>query len=371
MGAIRPLERADVPAAASLYEFVARSGSRTPPPGLAAYFERTFLDHPWADPEIPSLVYVGDDGSIAGFLGSSVRRLTLDGRALRLGVSGQLVTEPGVRNHAAGAFLMREHMNGPQDLTLSDTASETVRRIWEGIGGDTAHLHCVGWIRVFRPLKTLDELLRRRGEPGGLAAIRSSFAAAGDAVATGLARRVLRPAAAFPAVEPLTADTMAEHIGAVTSTFRLRPAYEDTAFVQWLFESLAEITVRGELVGRLVRVGGEVRGWYLMLVPEGGLAQVLQVAAGERLAGDVLDALFHDAWSRGAVGVQGRVEAHLLEPLSRRGCFFHASGYLAVIHARDEEVLHVVRSGGGLLSRLEGDWWNGHHLLPFSEAPLD
>ena len=75
MSAIRPLERDDLPQVVSLYEHVARSGSRTPPPGLAAYFERTFLDHPWADPEIPSLVYADGD-KIVGFLGSSVRRLS-------------------------------------------------------------------------------------------------------------------------------------------------------------------------------------------------------------------------------------------------------------------------------------------------------
>ena len=79
MSAIRPLERADLPQVVSLYEHVARSGSRTPPPGLAAYFERTFLDHPWADAEIPSLVYADGD-KILGFLGSSVRKLELEGR---------------------------------------------------------------------------------------------------------------------------------------------------------------------------------------------------------------------------------------------------------------------------------------------------
>ena len=101
MAAIRPCERDDVPAVASLYEHVARSGSRAPAPGLEAYFERTFFDHPWFDPEIPSLVYVDDDGAIAGFLGSSVRRLLFDGRPVRMAVSGPLVADPSVRRRAA------------------------------------------------------------------------------------------------------------------------------------------------------------------------------------------------------------------------------------------------------------------------------
>ena len=44
MASIRPLERSDLPAVASLYELVARSGSRTPAPGLERYFEKTFFE---------------------------------------------------------------------------------------------------------------------------------------------------------------------------------------------------------------------------------------------------------------------------------------------------------------------------------------
>ena len=127
--AIRPLERDDVPQVASLYELVARSASREAHLGLAPHLERAFLDHPEADPEIPSLVYVDKTGRIAGFLGSSVRRLELDGRLIRLGVSGQLVTEPEIRAHAAGAFLIREYIAGPQELSITDTASPAVRKI--------------------------------------------------------------------------------------------------------------------------------------------------------------------------------------------------------------------------------------------------
>ena len=162
MGVIRPLQRDDIAAAAALYELVARSTTRTPPPGLVDYFERTFLDYPWADPEIPSLVHAEDDGSITGFLGSSVRRLVFDGRPIRLGVSGQLVTDPGVRSRAVGAFLMKAYMDGPQDLTLTDTASAPVRRIWEGVGGETFSLACMGWVRVFRPARLGADVLERR-----------------------------------------------------------------------------------------------------------------------------------------------------------------------------------------------------------------
>jgi hypothetical protein len=81
---IRPVERDDLPTVASLFEAVMRSRGRQPPPRLAAYFARTWLDHPWADPEIPSLVYETPDGRILGFVGAHVRRLTFDGRPVRM-----------------------------------------------------------------------------------------------------------------------------------------------------------------------------------------------------------------------------------------------------------------------------------------------
>jgi hypothetical protein len=219
---IRPLERADLPEVASLYELVARSGSRTAPPGLATYFEETFFDYPGGDSEIPSLVYV-DDGRIGGFLGSSVRRLVFEGRSLRLGISGQLVTEPDVRNRAAGAFLMKEYMNGPQDLTLTDTASDVVRRIWEGLGGETSQLACIGWVRLFRPFRFAGDLVARRRARPGLARVSRPLSTALDAVGAAVARGVLRAPAPDTAAEDLTPEALVEHLPAVASSFRLRP----------------------------------------------------------------------------------------------------------------------------------------------------
>jgi hypothetical protein len=365
MPEIRPLERGDLPQVASLYEYVARSGSRTPPPGLAAYFDETFLDYPGADPEIPSLVYLDGDGRIAGFLGSNVRRLVFDGRPLRLGISGQLVTEPEVRNRAAGAFLIKEYISGPQDLTLTDTASETVRRIWEGLGGETSQLGCIGWVRLFRPWRFGGDFLARRRQRERLARAMRPLWTALDAASTTVARGTLRPPSPEGSAEDLTPRAITEHLPAIAKSFRLRPAYDED-FATWLLAALAAVRSRGRLVARLVRdPDGTVRGWYIYYLAGAGIAQVVQVVGHEREVGDTLDDLLHDACARGASGIQGRVEAHLREPLSRRRCVFHASGYLALLHSRDAGLLHAIQSGRALLTRLEGEWWMGHHLEPF------
>jgi hypothetical protein len=356
--AIRPLERDDLEQVASLYEHVARSGSRTPPPRLAEYFEEFFFDYPWADAEIPSLVYAEEGGRIAGFLGSSVRRFVFDGRPVRVGVSGQLVTEPEARGRAPGAFLMREYMNGPQDLTLTDTASEVVRRIWEGVGGETFHLACIGWVRVFRPGQ-FASAYRRRAELLGAPGRAGRLLAPLD----GLLGRALRPGERQAESGDLAASDLVRHLPVVMPGARLRPDY-DEAFLQWQLAAMTAVTARGELRTRLVRVAGEVRGWYVYYVQRGGISQVQQLAGDERYAGAILDDLFRDAHALGSAAVQGRVEPHLRAALAERRCLFHRAGYLSLIHSRHEDVLHAVHAGRALLTRMEGEWWMGHHLLP-------
>jgi hypothetical protein len=366
-GGIRPLERNDLAQVAHLYELVARSGSRTAPPGLAPHFADTLFDHPWADPEIPSLVSADEEGRVVGFLASHVRRMKFGDRSIRVGCSGHVVTEPNSRNRAIGLFLMRHYMGGSQDLTFTDTAGDPVRRMWESLGGETSHLNCIGWVRVFRPAAFAADIASRRRAPGRLERATRPLQFALDAAGAGISRVGLQPATPECSTEPLTPQLVAEHLPAVTRQFELRPAYEDQRFVEWLMGQVAAVRTRGRLAARLVRGSdGRVRGWFILYLPPAGTAQVLQVACSERDADDVVDALLHHAFSEGACAVQGRLEGHVKRALSERRCLLHQAGYLALIHAREPDVLHAVQAGQALLTRLEGEWWMGHHLEPFN-----
>jgi hypothetical protein len=363
---IRPLEREDLPQVAALYELVARSGTRNPPPELAGHFQDTFLDHPWADPDIPSLVYQDGEGAILGFIGSQVRRMRLNGRVLRFGCSGHLVTEPEARKGAVGAFLMKAYQSGPQDLTFSDTASEYVRKIWESLGGEKSQLACVGWGRMFRPWHASADFMGRRRDLGRAGRAAGPLLNVLDAASVGVARERLEPPEPDGHTEELTAEAIAEHMPLLARSFPVRPAYDEDGFVEWLLAAATAVKTRGTLVKRLVRgADGRVRGWFVYYVRPGAIAQVLQVAGSSRDIGDVVDHLLRDAWSRDAAAVQGRMEGHLFQAVTERRCFLHTSGYLALVHGRDPEVLHAVQSGRALLTRLEGEWWMGHHLEPF------
>jgi hypothetical protein len=368
-GGIRPLERRDIDEVTALYELVARSGSGTPPPGLAGHFEETFLDHPWADPDIPSLVYEEADGTIVGFISSQVRRMRFGDRMLRFGCSGHLVTLPEARTRAVGAFLMRAYMTGPQDLTFTDTASNVVRRIWESLGGERSLLGCLGWVRLFRPWHASADLMARHRPLGRAGTAAAPVLTALDAASVVVARRVFEPPGPIGSTDELTPEALAEHLPRLARSFPMRPAYDEDGFASWLLDAVEAVRSRGRLVKRLVRgQDGRARGWFIYYHQPDGIAQVLQVAGAERDIDDVLDHLLYAAWLDGAAGVQGRVEPHLFRSLGERRCMFHASGYLALIHGHDDRILHTIQSGRALLTRLEGEWWMGHHLEPFGAS---
>jgi hypothetical protein len=350
---IRPFERGDLDAVARLFEQVARSGAGSPPPGLAGEFERTVLDHPWADPELPSLVYEDGDSGVVGFLGSHPRRLRLGDRELRLGCSGQLVARPDFQRGGVGGLLLRRYLAGPQDLTITDGATDAVRAMWEGLGGRVNGLASVGWTRVFRPAGLATAMLRRRR--GGAAR------AASAARLPDLAAGRLAPGTPTASSERLEAGGLLEGLDRLARRFPLRPAY-DEPFLGWLFRELEAVRSRGELVRRLVRTDdGRPAGWYVAYVPVGGVAQALQVAAPPAHAGMVLDELFHRAAAGGAVAVQGRLEPHLHEAVRERRCVLRRTEW-ALVHGDDAEALGAIAYGRALLTRMEGEWWMGHHL---------
>ena len=359
MSAIRPLEPDDIPAVARLYERVVRSGTRNPPEAVEDFFRQTLIASPWADPELPSLVYEGADAGIVGFLGSHPRRLVVDGRSVRMGVSGQLVADPDYGKPGVGALLMRSYMRGPQDLTLTDGATPTVRSMWERLGGTTLPLASLGWTRVIRPARyaaTLAE--RRRGRSP------RRTAAALDAFGSPLSRRALRPLEPAGSVEPLTTPLLLELVG--RGRWQLRPDYSHE-YLEWLFTQMERVPARGELRRLAVRsADGEVLGWCVYYRARDGISQVQQLMAFAD-PGPVIDHVIEDARRGGSAAVQGRLEPAIIPALAERRCLVRGSEW-AMVHSDDDELLAVLGAGNPLLTRMDGEWWMGPHLIPAAGA---
>jgi GNAT superfamily N-acetyltransferase len=358
---IRPVERTDLPQVAELYERTVRSGRPTPPRGLASYFERTLLDHPWVDPDIPSLVFDSGDGHILGFQGAHVRRVRLDDRQIRMACGSNLFTDPRTRQLGIGARLLRSHLSGPQDLTITDGATAVVHEMWVRLGGYALHPGSVVWTRVFRPFRAVGDLwLEVKGKARLRTIARPAWALL-DAPMTCIARPPERPAGVE--TDDLTPRALVHHQRDVDGIARLRVDYDET-FVEWLFREMSAVRTRGTLVRRLLRRGDRLLGWYVAYLKPRGLSQVMDVKATRGQLGTVLDCLFADAWQSGAGALEGRMEPALYESLSGRRCLLRY-GERSLFHSRDPEVLAAISLGRSALTRLDGEWWMGHHTETF------
>jgi hypothetical protein len=363
---IRPLDRKDIPAVTRL-----TSNQASPSLALQAYFERTLFDDPWADHDIPSLVYEEQDGSISGFQGSATRRGEFDGRTIRIACGVTAVSRVDVRHRAVGSMLVRAYLAGPQDLTITDAATEEMRQIWILLGGRMSHLSCLGWVRIFRPWGFAAERLVSR-HPAAERPLEDRFwSSLGPErpvmgrVWSGLdaaTKRIGRfgPSAPRTESEPLSAKGLVVQLSAIAEAVRLHVAY-DASFAEWVFRELAAVQTYGIPVARLVRdLRGSVLGWYVYFLKAGAASHVLQIAAADRNIPAVLDDLFHHAWSNGATAVRGRVEPRLLAPLGERRCVFRYVGG-ALVHSSSDAILDAIATGDSLLTRLDGEWWMGHY----------
>lgn len=69
MSEIRPLERDDISAIAEMFQRILRKGRGPAPLGAREYLETLFLDPPYRDDDIHSLVHLREDGTVNGFMG--------------------------------------------------------------------------------------------------------------------------------------------------------------------------------------------------------------------------------------------------------------------------------------------------------------
>jgi hypothetical protein len=312
---------------------------------------RLFLDNPWRDPALPALVHEDGAGRCIGFLGVVPRPMSLGGLPLRAAVSTRLMVDgqrPGVAMRLLQAFLA-----GPQDLSLADEASATSRALWERLGGTTAVLYSLDWVRPIAPAAAL---LGYLAYTRGSRALEVAARAAGRLVDGALRRAPGSPLARARsplAAEELSDGQLLERLQARAEACALGPCYTP-ATLGWLLRWLEE---RLDGLRRVaVRDGAEAIGWYVYGLNRQRIAQVVQLAAAPRRLNDVLGHLVQDAAARGGVALLGRAEPRLLGELDEPLCVLRRAPWV-LVHARSSAVLDVIARGDALLGRLEGEWW--------------
>src|SRR5438093_7865384 len=153
MGQVRPFVEKDIPQVADLHRRVFPTGDHLScrmERSYTSYFREIFLNNPWYDEDLPSLVYQDSDGAIVGFLGVMPRWMSVRGRPIQAAISSQFIVEPDRRSTLAAVQLTKAFLSGPQDLSIADEANDSSRRLWHRAGGVTARLYSLYWRRLLR-----------------------------------------------------------------------------------------------------------------------------------------------------------------------------------------------------------------------------
>lgn len=355
---IRPLTSADVPQIPSL--LATELGPHAEPlPHARAVIETLmpplFLNTPHADPEMPGLVSVGDDGRLTGMIGRITRRMEFRGEPIRAAVACELFVDPAHRAKMLGLKLLKTVMSGPQDLLFSDIANETSRKVWTGLGGSIASWYGLTWVKILKPAQFALSAIRERTF-GKLAGMGRPLAALADQAlcrgSRGLTRLGPEPNVNS---EPLTPELFLDLFLHFSAADELRPVY-DRETIDWVWSRLDFLYAAGPSEQRLVRSPrGEPLGWYVLQMTDTRIARVSQIVALPNTIGLVLDHLLHHAAQRGAIAITGRVIPRFLQAFTDRHCVIRRRSSHTLIHARDPRLLDSFATGRAFLSLFESE----------------
>ncbi|MBB5049366.1 hypothetical protein HNR60_004143 [Rhodopseudomonas rhenobacensis] len=362
MSQIRPLADADIAAVAGLFQRIFRDGRKPPSPALTAYLRQYYLASPLCESDIPSLVHV-NDGGVSGFIGVNVVPMSYHGRKLRAAICSTMMVEHHGSDPMAGARLLKSLLAGPQDLSISETASAVSVQMWTRLRGIALTQYSLDWFRMIRPASfLLDFAATRIGAQRLLAPLargidalylrritgdepRWSGVPAGWQPKRGLQVSEIDAAGFAALVEPLTAQ------------FALRPDWRGDQLGYILSEAANKADQGDAVFAAVTTSSGAPVGAFLYHVRSGQIARVIQVLAKPGQAGVVLDCLIGDATARGAAGLRGRTQPALLdEMLSRRIAFAH--GGATVVHSRDDALVEAFRRSQGFANGLVGEHWS-------------
>jgi hypothetical protein len=355
MTGIRALGPADLPQVVSLYRSYLAWPHVASEEELIATFMRIFLDAPLYDPAIPSLVYEGADGEVLGFLGSQVHRMQFEGRSIRLACSSSLVVAPVARQGGAGALMLRKHLAGRQDLTITDTAGGSTEYMWKRLGGSMHHTASLTWLYPIHPLRMIVGLgLWRFGRCRWLPLARPLCWPV-DAALSRWSRADAPHRVESLSDEPLSSQLLIDHLQKEFQKVRLRPDY-DVGSLDWLFHEMEHARSKGRFIKKFARGNrGEPIGSYILYLLPNDICEIVQLAPSRGREELLLRHVLHTAEQCHAAAVRGRLEPWLLEVLPRRTVMFSRVRFL--FHTRDEAIHEAVRAGEALMTGIEGDMW--------------
>lgn len=357
MDEIRPFTEDHLEASANLY-MRAGIGRRPPAPeGLKLAFRETFLQNPWASPDIPPLVYI-ENGTLVGFIGVIPRTMEFRGRPILAATITTWLADRDRPRGLAGMKLLRQVLNGPQEFSYVDGASNEASTIYQALGARICSVYSFNWFRLLRPFQTARSLFDRFG--GIFPALKGAAGLATAPLDFILSRALpmLRPPHSSLVAQPAAAAELLECIRAAPGREAIRPAYNMPSF-NWLISQASNRPGGSFLRSVVVRdTDGARCGWFVYYAPPGCPAYVLSIGACRRSGfGDVLAALFQDAWAQGCSAVKGQAIPLYLTTLTEYYCLFRQPFSCVIGYSRNTEILSAFQAGDMALTRLDAGSW--------------
>ena len=358
MPGIRPLVESDVPRVADLIWNVLHGQKGPAPASLQGYVLDLFLRNPWLDDGIVSRVYEDSSAKIVGFFGGVPRRMSIQGKQVRLAFGSNFVMDPESRATMAAIQLVRAFMKGTQDISITDSANDNSRQLLRSLGFQVVPIYSLQWARPLRPsFYAMDTLSRMKKSRAvfTIGRVAKPICSVVDALATSMKISPFRQSAPPSADEEMDTPTLLRCLTTIPAKNWLVPEY-DVDSMNWVLDFIAKRKALGDLRKGAVHDKGKIVGWYIYCIGASGVGEVLQVGAESPSTGLVLDHLFYDAWKRGLIGLQGRMEPQFMEELTARMCFFFRHGSWTLIHSNKPELLSLIQSGTMFFSKLDGEW---------------
>jgi hypothetical protein len=265
------------------------------------------------------------------------------------------MVEDAQRHPTAGARLLRSLLQGPQDLTITESANPLSQGMWERLGGRAFPAYSMEWVRILRPAAFAIAVMRER-----MVAARTLWPLALRPAGPGSSSHGPTAARDEESSEPIrdvVADeaAMAAAVAQLAEGYRLRPRW-DPAVVAWKLQHAAAKEQEGPLQKRLVYRRGVLIGAYLLYGRPRRIAYALQAFAARGHADAVVDSMFRIAAAQGYAGVRGCTQPDLTDVLLRRRCVFvHRAAFVA--HAKRPDLLQSIRAEDGLLTGLAAETW--------------
>jgi hypothetical protein len=320
---------------------------------VEGFFSRWLFEDPWRRDDLPSLVYESPDGEVTGFLGIIPRQLHFGGALIDAAIATAFMVDPSSR--PAAIALLSKLLSGPQDLTLTDGASDQTRRILDRMGFQTHPSMSVNWFRVFRPSNAVLSRFTRSATPAGrlLAAAARPVC---DLIDRGAARVSELGTTVGPPADvrsrPLATTELLHCIESATRHHSIRPAYDERS-LRWVLDLRARATHRGSFRSAAVEnVRGDVLGWYLCHLQRDGTSEIIQIGSLGGAMEPILGRALYDCMAGGSALVQGRLEMTFLKDALVNDCLFRPAAWI-LTHSRDPAITAAFASGDVYVSGLE------------------